>query len=97
MKKANTYLSKQLNSNDCELYYNLGLIYQLTNEMDMSNSMFEKTIEINPDYFKAYSNLGENYVKLKNKELALEYFNKYLKYVPDDSDTLRIIDDLAKQ
>jgi tetratricopeptide (TPR) repeat protein len=47
--------AKQLNSNDCELYYNLGLIYQLTNEMDMSNSMFEKTIEINPDYFKAYS------------------------------------------
>ena len=36
-------------------------------------------------------------LSLKNKELALEYFNKYLKYVPDDSDTLRNIDDLAKQ
>ena len=89
--------AKQLNSNDCELYYNCGLIYQAIGEVGMSNLMLEKSVEIDPDYYMAYANLGENYLSEKDKEASLAYFTKYLEYVPDDLDILQIINELANE
>jgi len=75
-KKGSSFLS------DC--YLNRGVAYDRTNNYDEAVSDFEKCLQINPNYWHAYLNLGIMFGYRKNPEKsfarALEYFNLAEKY-----------------
>ncbi|MFH1282746.1 MAG: tetratricopeptide repeat protein [bacterium] len=49
----------QINKNNEEAYYNLGLIYENQNAKDLAQKMFERALQINPDYKKANQHLNK--------------------------------------
>ena len=64
----------------------LGAIYSMLMEPEQAEYYYKKSIEINPGYDGAYSNLATCYRGKKNFELAIEFFNKALKINPNNSE-----------
>ncbi|MDI6640735.1 MAG: tetratricopeptide repeat protein [Elusimicrobiota bacterium] len=49
----------KFNPNDPEIYYNLGLAYESKGELDEARKMYEKAVEINPNYSLAKEHLSK--------------------------------------
>ena len=64
----------------------LGAIYSMLLEPEQAEYYYKKSIEINPNYDGAYSNLATCYRGKGNFELAIEFFNKALKINPNNSE-----------
>lgn len=59
-------------------YFNLGLMYTQTRQIEKSINQFNKAIEINPHFSEAYRNLAIAFYMKGEYKFALEYFEKYL-------------------
>lgn len=65
-------------------YYNRAHLYELTGQLDLAKTNYEKAIELNPYVANSYNNLAVVYTKLKNIEMALNYFNRAIQADPSD-------------
>ena len=72
-------LSYKLNSNDKTLCYNLAVVYDELNELKNSQNMFEKSLEIDPEYINANLGLAKNFEQQKNFDKAKFFFEKILR------------------
>ncbi len=73
----------RLKPNDAIYYYNLAMAYDSLNEEEKSAESFEKVLEIEPDYGKAYVahyNLGIYYANKGEIVEALEHYNKAVEF-----------------
>jgi tetratricopeptide (TPR) repeat protein len=71
---------------DAGSHFKLGVVYGNEGLMEESLHEFEKTIEYDPTYSKAYYNLGALYSSKNDGdsiETAIQHFNKYLELEPD--------------
>ncbi len=66
-------------------YFNLGLMYSQTNQLEKAINQFNKVIEINPHFSDAYRNLAIALYMKQEYTAALEYFEKYLPMVKSES------------
>ena len=57
-------------------YFNLGLAYKGSGQIEQAAGSFNKAIEINPGYAKAYYNLALIYFKQAQYQLAIEYCDR---------------------
>ena len=76
----------------------LGLIYRKAGRFDESRKAYENAILVHPDYLPARKNLGilcEIY--LRDLNCALEQFEQYLQYVPDDKTVSIWVADLKRR
>ena len=48
--------------------------------------IYDKAIELKPDFVAAYYNRGVSYLKQNEFKKALEDFDKYIQFVPNDPD-----------
>ena len=64
-------------------HYNLGLIYQSFENLDLARHHFLEAVTLEPGYLKAYTCLGILELKEGNNKKALQYFAKVLYYSPD--------------
>ena len=55
---------------DKQLYFNLGILYDKLGEVESSKENYKKAIDMDPEYFDAYYNLGAMYFTLGNKKYA---------------------------
>lgn len=55
---------------DKQLYFNLGILYDKLGDYESSKTSYKKAIEMDPEYFDAYYNLGAMYFTLGNKKYA---------------------------
>jgi len=61
----------------------IGNILQDKDKLDQAAYMFQKAIEKNPKYYKAYYNLGYIYLIQNKPNMALAQFKKSVKYNPN--------------
>ena len=63
VKAYNTAI--ELNSEHCEAYFNLGVLYHTHNRLDMSIPNYEKAISIDPNHYDAirYLRLPEMFAR----------------------------------
>ncbi len=66
-------------------YDNIGLVYQALGKHSKSIKLFEKALNIKPDYIKSHINLGNSYFKLDNYELSIDSYNNAIKIDPNDA------------
>ena len=86
-EKALFYLNKYMNSDECHinpssLFYRGNLFDDLGNK-EMAMTDYNKAIELEPDYAKAYNNRGNIYYYLENKEMAMADYNKVIELDPN--------------
>lgn len=55
---------------DKQLYFNLGILYDRTENMEKSAEKYKKAIELDPDYYDANFNLGAMYFTFGNKKIV---------------------------
>ena len=64
------------------LYYNLAMLYLKAREYKIAAEFLKKVIQLRPKDTDAYYNLGVLYESyLKDKSMALTYYNRYLKFI----------------
>ncbi|MCP4228565.1 MAG: tetratricopeptide repeat protein [bacterium] len=68
---------------NADAYYNLGVQY-MKQEKPEAKEMFEKAVELRPDYPEANGNLGIYYAGEGDHKAAIECFEKVLAQYPDD-------------
>jgi tetratricopeptide (TPR) repeat protein len=77
---------------DRMIYFTLGNIKDRQNQLREAIPLWEKAIEVDPDYCEAYFNIGVVYYKQENIQKAREYWQKVLLLRPD-SHILRATED----
>lgn len=55
---------------DKDLYFNLGALYDRLEDIDKAAENYQKAIDMDPEYFNAYYNLGAIYFTAGNKKYA---------------------------
>ncbi len=78
---------------DAKLYYNLGLVYARTGQLDLALTTLKKTVELKPDYKEArlaYAILLIDKKQNAEAKTQLEYILKYLD--PNDSLTKQTLE-----
>lgn len=63
----------------------LGNIAEDKEEYDNAFIMYKKAIEVDPKYYKAYYNLGNNSLKNGRHNMAIKYYKKALEYKKDNA------------
>jgi len=78
--KATEYLKKaiELDPGIASAYNTLGSLNEISGNLEGAFVLWEKSIELDPDFAFPVYNLGIAYLKKGNKSLALKYFLKYL-------------------
>ena len=64
------------NTNNYEIYYNLGICYSRINDFDIARKCFQKTIELNEEMYLAYYRLGQLALLYRDFDVAEESFAK---------------------
>lgn len=66
------------NPDKADLYYNLGVVYSMVNEFSLARECFEKTIEIDSNFYNSYYRLGQIALLYRDIESAEKYFMQSL-------------------
>jgi tetratricopeptide (TPR) repeat protein len=69
-------------SKESWFYYHMGAAYLKKREFDQAISLFNKSLEINPKYAKAYETRGMVYSSREQFDQAIADFNKALEIDP---------------
>ena len=64
------------------LFNILGACYKAIGEIDGALQMFEKAVEIKPDYAEVHNNIGLTLLEKKNTKLAIKSFNSAIDSMP---------------
>ncbi len=80
-------------ANEAEIN-NYGYMLLQNNQIDKAISVFKMNVEKYPESWNAYDSLAEGYMNKGETDLAIEYYNKALKMVQDDTQKKRINDTL---
>jgi tetratricopeptide (TPR) repeat protein len=78
---ACTVLIKQTPQN-ATAYYNRGISYRETGQLDLALADYNRAIEIDPKYFEAYNNRGVLYMSRGDNKRALQEFDRAIKINP---------------
>ena len=78
--QATEYLKKaiELDPGIASAYNALGSLNEISGNLEGAFVLWEKSVELDPDFAFPVYNLGIAYLKNGNKSLALKYFLKYL-------------------
>lgn len=94
IKRAEELVS--LNVNDVGALFQLGFLYYKNNQFEQARPVFERAIELSPNYSNARYFLGLIYDRdAATKEKALEQFNKIAELNPDNAEIGKIIANLT--
>nr|NQU91710.1 serine hydrolase [Bacteroidota bacterium] len=72
----------------------LGYHYLNKNNFSVAISVFRLNVEIYPNYANGYDSLGEAYMKNKQKDLAILYYEKSLELNPDNGNAKEMLEKL---
>jgi len=73
---------------DATVYYNEAIDLYKQDEIEKSIELFQKAIELNPDFYEAHYNVSQILMSIEKNEQALKSLEKIHELKPDDTDTL---------
>ena len=73
----------EINPNDAEAHYNLGIALLQKGQVDEAMVQFQKALEINPNYAEAHNNLGLVLFQKGQVDEAIAQYQKALEINPD--------------
>ncbi len=85
LKEANEAL--RIDKNIAKAYFIKGFAYKETGDTSKAISSFQTAVEINPDYYDAYIQLG-NIEAAGRHPVALQYYNNALRLMPNSTEAL---------
>lgn len=89
-EQALFYINKQLEIRETSSdYFRRALLYYDITDMKRSLADYEKSLELDPDDYVTYSNMGFCYRVDRQFEKAIEYFQKAKELMPEKSDNTR--------
>lgn len=91
-KKENLFDPVEINE-----HYSLGLSYITNGDYNMAINCFNKVIEMDSSYDRAYLQLAKAYDKAQSPEKAKAYYNYYLKLHPNNHQVYLALYNLKKQ
>lgn len=80
-----------------EAYYNIGVIYSYQDRHGDALSYLKTAVELNPNYFAAYNNLGTVYLKIEDIPKAIESFESALQIQPQNEEIAYILSALRQE
>ena len=72
-----------------KIYFNLGLKFAKSNDLNKAIFNFTKAIELNPNYTTAYKERGFAKTYLEDYQGAIDDFSKVIKLDPKDAEAYR--------
>lgn len=80
-----------INPYDSELRFNLGNIYNATNNLQDAKESYSQALNINPQFAEAHYNLGLVFSKMGDKQSAVTHLEKFLELSPNagNADVIR--------
>lgn len=72
---------------DCELYYNMGIVYEKLKDLKNAKKVYQKAVELAPDDADIHYNLGLVYTDLAEFDKAIDCFETVLDIDNEDSNT----------
>ena len=79
-------MTKQLNQECAETYYNRGLTHSKKGELKLAIADYTKAIELKPNYADAYYNRGIAYRIKGDYEFAIADYTRVIELEPDNAD-----------
>lgn len=76
--------AQKIQSNDSNLYTNLGMVYHRLKKTDQALSCYNEAIRINSDNTAAFNNRGNVYGELRKYEEAIEDYTKVISLDPEN-------------
>ncbi len=73
---------------DATIYYNEAIDLYSNEETDKAIELFEKAVELDPNFYEAHYNLAQILISVNRYEEALKSLEKIAKLKPDDTETL---------
>jgi tetratricopeptide (TPR) repeat protein len=70
---------------DGDILFTLGLVHKKERNFKTAQIYYQKTLDLNPDHYKAHLNLGNVYFATKNWEKAIEQYKKVISLAPPPS------------
>ena len=96
MSEKNT-IQKNKKISEAEEFYQKGLLYGEQSDADGVIESWQKTVELNPDHFEAWYNLGNAFdIGRGDLESALKCWNRALELKSDDVDDLTSVEPVDK-
>ncbi len=74
-----------LNPNDSDLLFNLGNLYNATNDLQKARNAYQQALSIRPNFGPAHYNLGLIYSKMGDKSNAIVHLERFLSLSPNAS------------
>lgn len=76
-------MALEIQPNDTDLLFNLGNLYNTTNQFGLAKETYLKAIDKKPDFAEAHYNLGLLYSKTNESKNAVNHLERYLELSPD--------------
>jgi tetratricopeptide (TPR) repeat protein len=73
----------EIQPNDTDLLFNLGNLYNTTNQFGLAKDTYLKALDKKPDFAEAHYNLGLLYSKTNEPKSAVTHLERYLELSPD--------------
>ncbi len=89
----------ELNQDDHDTYYNLGLVLIALGESEKALEAFLRATDLKKDYAEAYYEIGTIYIRQNNIDEAVKNLEKFLELSPEHekADTARQLLDYLKK
>jgi tetratricopeptide (TPR) repeat protein len=71
-----------------EVYSNMGVVYSDMQDAEQSREMYERALQIAPDYVPALFNLAAHFEESGEKQLAIEHYERILRIDPTHWESL---------
>lgn len=84
----------QITRDSADVYQNLGIVYQETQDYDRAAAAFEAAIRLRPDFVAARFHLGQVYMQTCQQSAAIAAFRQVLELCPTHQQALKLLHDL---
>ena len=97
-QRAKNYFEKviEIDPNDLEAHYNLGVSFKTLGEYQKAIDCYEKVIEINPNHLRALNNIGIMFQELGEYHKAKSCFEKGIEISPSNINLINSLSFLLK-
>ncbi len=77
-------------------YYNIALVYEALNELELAVSYYKKSIDIDSNNIRSINNLAGIFIeKIKDYDTAEKYLNYVVKIAPEDAEAYNLFGNLS--